>query len=311
MRMRKEVFSALLAAAALGAMSLPLAAQSVPAYGHAGNSARHYQSHYPHRSSLPHHTNSPRYVFVPGFGLRPVVHERFPVSGQGFDAQHFFAVNPNRHAIGSRYNSGSAHGHGDRHRYGNAYGHGNRYGSGSPYGHGNRNAYGHGNRYGIGNPYSLGNRYRYGSGIRNRGVFGNNSLGVGYPPASSLVSSGSSIVVVPQGTSTQTSSTVTTFGGNAPAGLSATTSLANNGGTPLTSQAGCPTGQQVPAQNTLLVLKDQSMLAVTDYRVEDGRLSYVTSTGRQDSVPLDDLDLEATSRLNGGCRIQSAVGSAR
>lgn len=49
---------------------------------------------------------------------------------------------------------------------------------------------------------------------------------------------------------------------------------------------------------TLLALKDETLFPVTEYWLEDGLVFYVTSTGRQGSVPLRDLDWEMTSRLN-------------
>jgi len=49
---------------------------------------------------------------------------------------------------------------------------------------------------------------------------------------------------------------------------------------------------------TLLALKGDILFPVTEYWLEDGLVFYVTSTGRQGSVPLRDLDWEMTSRLN-------------
>lgn len=49
---------------------------------------------------------------------------------------------------------------------------------------------------------------------------------------------------------------------------------------------------------TLLALKDATLFPVTEYWLEDGLVFYVTSTGRQGSVPLRSLDWEMTSRLN-------------
>lgn len=49
---------------------------------------------------------------------------------------------------------------------------------------------------------------------------------------------------------------------------------------------------------TLLALKTETLLPVTEYWLEDGLVFYVTSTGRQGSVPLRELDWEMTSQLN-------------
>jgi len=49
---------------------------------------------------------------------------------------------------------------------------------------------------------------------------------------------------------------------------------------------------------TLLVFKNHSIYAVTDYWIEDGRVHYVTSYGAQDSASTDQLDLDFTRKLN-------------
>ncbi len=61
-----------------------------------------------------------------------------------------------------------------------------------------------------------------------------------------------------------------------------------------------PTSEDKPASKTLtlLVFKDHSIYAVTDYWVEGDRLHYVTSYGGHNSIALDELDLDFTKRLN-------------
>lgn len=49
---------------------------------------------------------------------------------------------------------------------------------------------------------------------------------------------------------------------------------------------------------TLLVFKNHSIYAVSDYWVENGRVYYVTSYGAQDSASTDQLDLDFTRKLN-------------
>ena len=49
---------------------------------------------------------------------------------------------------------------------------------------------------------------------------------------------------------------------------------------------------------TLIALKDETLFAATEYWLEDGLIFYVTSTGRQGSVPLRSLDWDMTTRLN-------------
>jgi hypothetical protein len=53
-----------------------------------------------------------------------------------------------------------------------------------------------------------------------------------------------------------------------------------------------------PKPVTLLVFKNHSIYAVTDYWLEDGRIHYVTSYGAQDSASTDQLDLDFTRKLN-------------
>ena len=51
-------------------------------------------------------------------------------------------------------------------------------------------------------------------------------------------------------------------------------------------------------QITTLVLKDGIAFSVTDYWVEDGKLGYVTTYQRENTIDLDRLDLEQTVKLN-------------
>ncbi len=49
---------------------------------------------------------------------------------------------------------------------------------------------------------------------------------------------------------------------------------------------------------TLLVFKDNSISAVTNYWLEDGQLHYTTSGDDETAVPLERIDLEMTARFN-------------
>jgi len=49
---------------------------------------------------------------------------------------------------------------------------------------------------------------------------------------------------------------------------------------------------------TLLVFKNHSIYAVSDYWVDDGRVHYITSYGAQDSASTDQLDMDFTRKLN-------------
>lgn len=58
-------------------------------------------------------------------------------------------------------------------------------------------------------------------------------------------------------------------------------------------------GEPPPAPRlTLLVFKNHSIYAVTDYWLEAGQLHYVTSYGGRNAVALEQIDLEMTVRLN-------------
>jgi len=58
---------------------------------------------------------------------------------------------------------------------------------------------------------------------------------------------------------------------------------------------------------TLLVLKDHSISAVTDYWLEDGQLHYTTSYSGEAAVPLERVDLEMTVQLNWECGVKFAL----
>jgi hypothetical protein len=51
-------------------------------------------------------------------------------------------------------------------------------------------------------------------------------------------------------------------------------------------------------QITMLVLQEGISFAVTDYWVENGKLGYVTTYGRQNIIELDQVDLDQTVKLN-------------
>ena len=63
-------------------------------------------------------------------------------------------------------------------------------------------------------------------------------------------------------------------------------------------------------QLTLLVLKDGSIFAATDYWLQEGRLFYLSSTGAVSSVALGDLDWPMTTRLNAERGVRFVLRSA-
>jgi len=62
---------------------------------------------------------------------------------------------------------------------------------------------------------------------------------------------------------------------------------------------------------TLLVFKDHSIYAVSDYWLEGGQLHYVTSYGARNAVPIEQVDLEMTARLNWERNVEFTLRPAR
>lgn len=188
-------------------------------------------------------SNLPRQVFVPGFGFRPVVRERFPVFGLGFDAHHFHVLNRGR-----GFNGGFVGG----------------------------------------------------------GFFGKNFFGAGFGffPVVPFVSSSSTVVVVPQAVPQFLPIQVpvpVTVQDDVRVGTDA--SVATSGLPPnwerlRVARPSYPTERTPLAQLTLIVLKDHTIFAVTDYWLEGARIFYVTSAGSQGSVAVRELDWEMSTQLN-------------
>lgn len=65
---------------------------------------------------------------------------------------------------------------------------------------------------------------------------------------------------------------------------------------PAPDQSDQPASAQVVL--TLLVFKDHSIYAATDYWRQDDRLHYLTNYGSKNSIPLDQLDMDMTVQLN-------------
>jgi hypothetical protein len=64
-----------------------------------------------------------------------------------------------------------------------------------------------------------------------------------------------------------------------------------------------------PPHLTLLVLKDETIIPARDYWLEDGRVFYITSTGRQNSFLLRELDWEMTTELNAQRNVEFVLQS--
>jgi len=191
-------------------------------------------------------TGSPDWNFVPGFGLRPVVQERYPTPGFGFDFEHDRRVRGHRR-------------HGPRGPFFPQYG-------------------------GIGGSY-FGSNYTIG------GYFPFYPLGYGY--------SGSNVVYVQQPVPVPViiedlRDSRDDYDGD----------VVVAPGLPddwprlrVAANSYTPVQPPLPAL-TLLVLKDEKILAVKEYWLEDGKVFYVTSSGRQGSFAVRELDWQMTTRLN-------------
>lgn len=223
--MKKTLTLALALATAVAVVSLPALAQGRPQAGVTPPPTTGVQFSNPARSF-------PQRVFVPGFGLQPVIPEQFPVFGQGFDAHHFHILH--------------------------------------------------------------GQPFFFPGGFIGGGFFGSNFFGGGFFPLP-LVSSSSTVVVVPQVVPVQVPVVVQEA---RPAEVVVTTGLPPDWGEVHVAKPSYPVERPPLAHLTLLVLKNQTIFAVTDYWLEDGRIFYVTSTGKQDSIAVRDLDWEMTTQLN-------------
>jgi hypothetical protein len=178
------------------------------------------------------------HVFVPGFGLRPIIVENNPVFGLGFDAHHHFVLN-RRRLDGFQ-------------------------------------AFPHSGFFG---------------GFHSRRGFGF----VGFP-FFPVVSSSSSVVVVPQIVPQfiPVQVPVITLEDSYADESVVLPGLPSNWNQLRVVQSSYAEERPVP----LLVLKNHSIIPVADYWLEDGWIFYVTSTGRQNSIELSELDWDMTVRLN-------------
>lgn len=62
---------------------------------------------------------------------------------------------------------------------------------------------------------------------------------------------------------------------------------------------------------TLLQLKNGWMYGLTDYWVDGDKLHYVTNYGGKNSVPLDQIDLATTIRLNSERGVEFSLHTKR
>ncbi len=69
--------------------------------------------------------------------------------------------------------------------------------------------------------------------------------------------------------------------------------------------------QVAPPLLTLLVLKDGTIIPARDYWLQEDQIFYVTSTGREDSFALRELDWEMSARLNADRNIEFVVRASR
>jgi hypothetical protein len=200
-----------------------------------GHSGAHSSGHF-HSGT---NTGNPNFNFIPGFGLQPVVHERF-APGFGFDATHHTLIHGNRFQHGFHgFFGGRFH-----------------------------------------NP-----NFTFGFG--------------GFFPFFPAVSSGSSVVIVQQPAQPIVVPVVIDNDSFNPGGEIVVAAGLPDDWPRLRVAASSYAPQQEPLPAIiLLVRKNEIIVPAVDYWLEDDLIFYVTSTGRQGSFPLRDLDWNMTTRLN-------------
>lgn len=132
----------------------------------------------------------------------------------------------------------------------------------------------------------------FGGGFLGRRFF----AGGFFPFTTSVVSS--TVVVVPQVVQVPVPVVVQTVLTNDDGEVIVPVGLPENWGRVQVVRASVAPERPPLPQLTLIVLKEGTIYAATDYWLEDGRVFFVTSAGKQDSVAVRDLDLEMTTRLN-------------
>ncbi|HXE76234.1 MAG TPA: hypothetical protein VNN18_11465 [Candidatus Xenobia bacterium] len=205
----------------------------------------------------PHtNTGSPDWNFIPGFGLRPVVRERFPTPGFGFDFEHDRLVR-------------------GRHRHPGFF------------------------------PGRIGHR-----GFVGGSFFGPN-FGVGGFFPFPIGSTSTSVVYVQQPVPV----IVEDLRDYRDPRDDYSDDVVVAPGLPddwprlrIAANSYTPVHPPLPAL-TLLVLKNEKILAVKEYWLEDGKIFYVTSSGRQGSFAVRELDWEMTRRLNHDRGLDFALGN--
>lgn len=230
------------AAAAVLVVALPAAAQDVRARFHV-------------RSPVNVRTPGLQgHVFVPGFGLRPVIQQRNPVFGWGFDAHHFNVI--------------------------------------------------HGRRRG----FSRVGRTFIGGGFRGRRGFG---FGFVSFPFTSFVGTSTTVVVVPQVIPIQVpvGGPVVRLEDAGPGEVVVAAGLPYNWSQLRIAESSLPRERAPLPLLTLIVLKDHTIIPVTEYWLEDGSIFYITSTGRQDSVAVGELDWEMTTQINAERNVEFVLRS--
>lgn len=217
----RRAFSLALVVAVVMVVALPGAAQGV------GRPSVRVPTHQPDFQT---------HQFIPGFGLVPIIHERFPVFGLGFDAHHFSVLHRNHHGFFPGFIGGGF----------------------------------------VGPNFAVGGFFPF-----------------------PVATSSSSVIVIQQPPMQAVPIIVQNFGVEAnPNPVVVAAGLPPDWERIRIAPSSFPREHQPLRQLTLLVLKDETIYAVTDYWLEDGRIFYVTSTGKQGSFPVRELDWEMTTSLN-------------
>jgi len=142
----------------------------------------------------------------------------------------------------------------------------------------------------------------FGGGFFGGGFRGRHSFGMGFVsfPFFPMVSSSTTVVVVPQVVAVEVpvGGTVVRLEDDGPGEIVVAAGLPYNWSQLRMAESSPPRERAPLPLLTLIVLKDQTIIPVTEYWLEDGSIFYITSTGRQDSVAVRELDWEMTTQLN-------------
>lgn len=138
-----------------------------------------------------------------------------------------------------------------------------------------------------------------------------NGFGFGYVPFYSTLNSAPTVVIVQQSVPVSDSDSARRLEDSRGGGAVVVAGLPENWDERPPAESGEHRERSLPGQLTLLAFKDDTILPVTEYWLEDGLIFYVTATGRQGSVALRNLDWDMTTQLNAERNVEFVLHSPR